>query len=132
MRGRINTFAEHYQPLYSAAVKCLLSDVRSLTAYLRFPSEHAKRICHSNFIERTFGETRRRVKGIGRLPDERSCHSLLWAVFDRASKNWHGVRVTPGSIRQLALMRQHLLEPPRSIAPTSTKQATTDHVTEVA
>ena len=53
--GRINTFAEHYQPLYPVAVKCLLSDVESLTAYLRFPREHAKRIRHSNFIERTFG-----------------------------------------------------------------------------
>ena len=123
VRARIDAFAEHYQRLYPAAVKCLLADVESLTAYLRFPSEHHKRIAHSNFIERTFGETRRRVKVIGRLPGERSCLSLLWAVFDRASKNWHGVRVTPGSIRQLALMRQHLLEPPRSIAPTSTKQA---------
>ena len=132
VRGRITTFAEHYQPLYPAAVKCLLSDVESLTAYLRFPSEHAKRIRHSNFIERTFGETRRRVKVIGRLPGERSCLSLLWAVFDRASKNWHGVRVTPTTIRQLALMRQHLLEPPRSIIPKSKKQPTTDRVTEVA
>ncbi len=132
VRGRITTFAEHYQPLYPAAVKCLLSDVESLTAYLRFPSEHAKRIRHSNFIERTFGETRRRVKVIGRLPGERSCLSLLWAVFDRASKNWHGVRVTPTTIRQLALMRQHLLEPPRSITPKSKTQPTTDRVTEVA
>ncbi len=132
VRARIDAFAEHYRRLYPAAVKCLLSDVESLTAYLRFPSEHHKRISHSNFIERTFGETRRRVKVIGRLPGERSCLSLLWAVFDRASKNWHGVRVTPGSIRQLALMRQHLLEPPRSITPKPKKQPTTDHVTEVA
>ncbi len=72
------------------------------------------------------------MKVIGRLPGEPSCLSLLWSVFDRASKNWHGVRVTPTSIRQLALMRQHLLEPPRSITPTSKKQPTTDRVTEVA
>lgn len=132
VRRRIDTFAEHYQRLYPSAVKCLLSDVESLTAYLRFPSEHHKRIRHSNFIERTFGETRRRVKVIGRLPGERSCLSLLWAVSDRASKNWHGVRVTPGSIRELALMPQHLLAPPRSITPKSKKQPTTDRVTAVA
>ena len=132
VRARIDAFAERYQKLYPAAVTCLLSDVESLTAYLRFPSEHHKRIRHSNFIERTFGETRRRVKVIGRLPGERSCLSLLWAVFDRASKNWHGVRVTPGSVRELALMRQHLLEPPRSITPKSKKQPSTDRVTEVA
>ena len=50
VRARIKVFAEHYQRLYPAAVKCLLSDVESLTAYLRFPSEHHKRIRHSNFI----------------------------------------------------------------------------------
>jgi hypothetical protein len=32
---------------------------------------------HSNLIERTFGETRRRVKVIGRLPGERSYLSLV-------------------------------------------------------
>jgi hypothetical protein len=36
-----------------------------LTVYLRFPREHWNRIRHCNFIERTFGETRRRVKVIG-------------------------------------------------------------------
>lgn len=35
--------------------------------------------------ERTFGETRRRVKVIGRLPGEHSCLKLVWAVLDRAS-----------------------------------------------
>ena len=38
-----------------------------------------------NFIERTLGETRRRVEVIGRLPDECSCLGLVSAVFDRAS-----------------------------------------------
>ncbi len=47
--------------------------------------EHHKRIRHSNFIERTFGETRRRVKVIGRLPGETSCLNLVWAVLDRAA-----------------------------------------------
>jgi len=47
--------------------------------HLRFPREHWRRIRHSNFIERTFGETRRRTKVIGRLPSEQSCLSLVWA-----------------------------------------------------
>ncbi|GAA5192090.1 hypothetical protein GCM10023322_50930 [Rugosimonospora acidiphila] len=34
------------------------------------PNEHHHRTRHNNFIERTFGETRRRVKVIGRLPGE--------------------------------------------------------------
>jgi transposase-like protein len=46
--------------LLPAAVRCLLADRDSLTVYLRFPREHWTRLRHSNFIERTFGETRRR------------------------------------------------------------------------
>jgi transposase-like protein len=42
-------------------VRCLLADRESLTVYLRFPREHWSRVRHSNFIERTFGETRRRL-----------------------------------------------------------------------
>jgi putative transposase len=66
-----------------------------LVAYLRFPRQHWKRIRHSNLIERTFGETRRRVKVIGRLPGEQSCLSLVWAVLDRASNGWRGLTMTP-------------------------------------
>jgi putative transposase len=63
--------------------------------FLRFPREHWHRIRHTNLIERTFGETRRRTKVIGRLPGERSCLSLVWAVLDRASRGWRGVTQTP-------------------------------------
>src|SRR4029450_13466054 len=73
VQARIDTFAEHYQPSYPSAVKCLPADREQLTVYLRFPAEHHKRIRHSNFIERTFGETRRRVKVIGGLPGEGGC-----------------------------------------------------------
>ena len=76
-------FASTYS--YPAAVRCLLDDRDSLTVYLRFPREHWTRVRHSNFIERTFGETRRRVKVIGRLPGEHACLKLVWAVLDRAS-----------------------------------------------
>ena len=65
VQARIDAFAERYGKLYPSAVKCLLTDRGQLTSYLRFPVEHHKRIRHSNFIERTFGETRRRVKVIG-------------------------------------------------------------------
>jgi hypothetical protein len=40
------------------------------------------------------GETRRKTKVIGRLPGERSCLSLVWAVLDRASRGWRGVVMT--------------------------------------
>jgi transposase-like protein len=73
VQARIDKFAARWRDSYPAAVRCLLADRDSLTVYLRFPREHWTRIRHSNFIERTFGETRRRVKVIGRLPGETSC-----------------------------------------------------------
>lgn len=98
---RVKAFAAKWNNLYPAAVECLTTDVEHLSTYLRFPKEHWARIRHSNFIERTFGETRRRVKVIGRLPGERSCLSLVWAILDRASRGWRGVEMTPKVVRQL-------------------------------
>ena len=92
---RARAFSARWGKLYPAAVECLNDGLCYLTTHLRFPREHWKRIRHSNFIERTFGETRRRVKVIGRLPGERSCLSLVWAVLDRAGRGWRGVDMTP-------------------------------------
>lgn len=124
---RIDEFAGKYQGMYPAAVKCLLTDREGLTAYLRFPAEHHHRIRHSNFIERTFGETRRRVKVIGRLPGETSCITLVWAVLDRASRGWRGLTMTASGLRLLQDLRRSLLEPPAQLrARTVTASPATD------
>src|SRR6266550_5517110 len=115
VQRRIDAFAAQYGRAFPSAVKCLLSDREQLTSYLRFPVEHHRRIRHSNFIERTFGENRRRVKVIGRLPGETSCLSLLWAVLDRASRGWRGLTTTSHSTRQLHDLRRQLLDPPPPI-----------------
>jgi transposase-like protein len=106
---RAKRFIAKWQPLYPAAVGCVADNLDALVVHLRFPSEHRKRIRHSNLIERTFGETRRRVKVIGRLPGEQSCLSLVWAVLDRASKGWRGLTMTPKALRRLQDLRRELL-----------------------
>lgn len=113
---RAEVFAARYGKLYPGALACLEDDFASLTAHLRFPRDHWKRIRHSNFIERTFGETRRRVKVIGRLPGETSCLSLAWAVLDRASRGWRGVTHTPTTSRQHRHTHR-LTSTPRSLYP---------------
>jgi transposase-like protein len=120
VQQRIDAFAAQYGRAFPAAVKCLLSDRDQLTSYLRFPVEHHRRIRHSNFIERTFGETRRRVKVIGRLPGETSCLNLVWAVLDRASRGWRGMAMTPTGTRLLADLRHQLLDPPTPLHRTKT------------
>ncbi len=103
--------AAKWKASYPAAVACVTDDL-SLTVHLRIPAEHGKRIRHSNFIERTFGETRRRVKVIGRLPGESTCVPLLWAVHDRASRGRCGLTMSPKALRLLQDLRRQLLEPP--------------------
>ena len=73
------------------------------------------------------------MKVIGRLPGERSCLSLVWAVLDRASKGWRGVQHTPATTRHLAELRRQLLEPPVSIeAKRTNKGVTTNTDTAIA
>jgi transposase-like protein len=112
VQHRIDEFAARYHKRFPAAVRALLHDRAALTAYLRFPREHWHRIRHSNFIERSFGETRRRAKVIGRFPGETSCLSLVWAVLDRASAGWRGMTMTPAGLRLLQDLRHQLLDRP--------------------
>jgi len=111
-RKRAERFVVKWEALYPSAVACVAGNLDALVVHLRFPKEHHKRIRHSNLIERTFGETRRRVKVIGRLPGEQSCLSLVWAVLDRASKGWRGLTMTPKILRQLQDLRRNLLGGP--------------------
>jgi putative transposase len=111
-RRRAKRFIAKWQPLYPAAVACVQDNLEALVVHLLFPAEHRRRIRHSNLIERTFGETRRRVKVIGRLPGEQSCLSLVWAVLDRASKGWRGLTMTPKALRRLQDLRRELLAQP--------------------
>jgi transposase-like protein len=90
-----------YERTYPAAVACLTSTLDELTVHLRLPVEHWQRIRHTNLLERTFGETRRRTKVIGRLADERSCLKLVWP-------RWTGLTYTPAATRLLQDLRRDL------------------------
>jgi len=111
-RRQAAAFAATWKARYPSAVACVTDDLASLTVHLRFPAEHWHRIRHSNLIERTFGESRRRTKVIGRLPGETSCLGLVWAVLDRASRGWRGLTMSPKALRRLQDLRRQLLHPP--------------------
>jgi transposase-like protein len=128
--ARIRAMAAKYAATYPAAMKCLTTDAEGLTAYLRCPAEHHNRVRHSNFIERTFGETRRRVKVIGRLPGETSCLTLVWAVLDRASAGWRGFTMTADGLRLLQDLRRSLLDPPRQLRPRTVTTTAADNTPE--
>lgn len=107
-RRRAEQFAATWGRQYPGTVACVTDGFEQLAAHLHFPRAHWSRIRHTNLIERTFGETRRRVKVIGRLPGERSALSLLWAVLDRAAGGWRGITYTPADVRLLQTIRRDL------------------------
>jgi transposase-like protein len=107
-RRRADVFASTWGKAYPGAVACVTDGFDELAAHLHYPRAHWGRIRHTNLIERTFGETRRRVKVIGRLPGERSALSLLWAVLDRAAGGWRGITYTPADVRLLQNIRRDL------------------------
>ncbi|MGA5135461.1 IS256 family transposase [Streptomyces olivoreticuli] len=112
VRRRIGGFATKREKTYPAAVTSLPADRSSLTACLRLPAEHHKRIRHPNFIERTFGETRRRVKAIGRFPGETSCLSPAFAVPSRAASGRRGLTTAPAIVRRLERTRDTICSTP--------------------
>ena len=107
-RRRMARFSAQWERAYPGAVACLVDDFESLAVHLRFPKEHWRRCRHTNLIERTFGETRRRTKVMGRLPGERTCVALVFAVLDRQSRGWRGMTVTPRALRHLQDLRRDL------------------------
>ena len=111
-RRQATAFVATWKARYPSAVACVTDDLAALTVHLRFPTEHWHRIRHSNLIERTFGESRRRTKVIGRLPGEASCLGLVWAFLDRASRGWRGLTMSPKALRRLQDLRRQLLHPP--------------------
>ncbi|APD83929.1 hypothetical protein AN480_29425 [Mycobacterium intracellulare subsp. chimaera] len=116
---RIEAFAAKYCDLDPAAMRILLTD-KAGTAYLRFPVEHHGRVRHSNFIERSFGETKRRTNVIGRFPGETSAISLVWAVLDRASAGWRGLTMTPVGTGYCKTYADHCSTPPHELRPPPT------------
>jgi putative transposase len=65
---------------------------------------------------------------IGRLPGERSCLSLVWAVLNRASKGWRGLTLSPAALRRLQDLRRELLEAPSPRGPLEPAPASSGEV----
>jgi putative transposase len=100
---------------YTAAAKCLASDLDALVVHLRYPGRRRRRRRSTNMLERSFGEVKRRTKVIGRLPAETSCLSLVWAVLDLYITNAsNGIRFTQLERQQLKRVRYEGAEQAKS------------------
>ena len=70
-----------------------------LTFYL-FPINHWKRIRTSNKLERLNKEIRRRIKVIGRHPDEAGCLSLVYAISNQYAATQRGFKADDLILKQ--------------------------------
>jgi hypothetical protein len=59
---------------------------------------------------------------MGRLPGERTCVSLLFAVVDRQSLGWRRMTMTPRTLRRLQDLRRQLFDPPPHSSPRTPSQ----------
>lgn len=110
-KRRAQALMARFRERYPSAMGCLAEDLEACLEHLRFPEAHRKRIRTTNLLERLFGEGKRRTKVIPRFPGEAACLWLVFATLVKASESWHGVKMTPETLRELDRLRG---EPPKA------------------
>ena len=76
----VKTFRREFGKKYPTATERLMQDLDQCLTFYLFPSNHWRRMRTSNKLERLNKELKRRMKVIGRHPDEAGCLSLIYAV----------------------------------------------------
>ena len=76
----VKTFRREFGKKYPTAAERLMQDLDQCLTFYLFPSNHWRRMRTSNKLERLNKELKRRMKVIGRHPDEAGCLSLIYAV----------------------------------------------------
>ncbi|MCA9324701.1 IS256 family transposase [Candidatus Saccharibacteria bacterium] len=76
-------FKREFGKKYGTATQVLLTDLDQCLTFYLFPTHHWKRMRTSNKLERLNKEIKRRLKVIGRHPDETGCLSLIYALSSK-------------------------------------------------
>lgn len=90
----VKDFKKAFAKTYPTAVERLKTDLDQCLVFYLFPANHWKRIRTSNKLERLNKEIKRRLKVIGRHPDEHGCLSLIYAVSQRYAAQQNRFTVT--------------------------------------
>ena len=102
-RGR--ALIEAYEDRYPQAMECLAKSLDECLTYLKLPEAHRRRVRTTNGLERLIEEARRRTKVQGVLGGEQAGLSLIYAVTVDVAKRWRGIRITPGDLEKLNVLR---------------------------
>ena len=95
----LQEFKKQFSKRYPTAVSRLDTDIDQCLTYYLFPAYHWRRIRTGNKIERLNREIRRRLKVIGRHPDEEGCLSLIYHVSRKYAFGQRGCRVDELTIK---------------------------------
>ena len=102
-RGR--ALIEAYEDRYPQAMECLAKSLDECLTCLKLPEAHRRRVRTTNGLERLIEEARRRTKVQGVLGGEQAGLSLIYAVTVDVAKRWRGIRITPGDLEKLNVLR---------------------------
>lgn len=102
-RGR--SLIEQYEDRYPRAMECLKKSLEECLTCLKLPEAHRRRVRTTNGLERLIEEARRRTKVQGVLGGEQAGLSLIYAVTVDVARRWRGIRVTPGDLEKLNVLR---------------------------
>jgi len=89
----VEKFKKEFAKRYPSATECLMTDLEQCLTFYLFPVHHWKRMRTSNKLERLNKEIKRRLKVIGRHPDESGCLSLIYAICDKYAQSQKGFMV---------------------------------------
>jgi putative transposase len=92
-KGFVKKFQAAFRKEFSTAVERLESDLDQCLSFYLFPAHHWRRIRTSNKLERANKEIRRRLKVVGRHPDELGCLTLIYAVTKKYAASQNKFRV---------------------------------------
>lgn len=90
----VNNFKKEFNKKYPTATDKLMTDLDQCLTFYLFPVNHWRRMRTANKIERLNRELKRRIKVIGRHPDEGGCLSLIYAVSKKYAKDQQSYIVT--------------------------------------
>ncbi|HMN69958.1 MAG TPA: IS256 family transposase [Bdellovibrionales bacterium] len=92
-KGFVKDFKKSFGKTYPTAFERLMADLDQCLVFYLFPANHWKRIRTSNKLERLNKEIKRRLKVLGRHPDEHGCLSLIYAVSRNYAQQQNGFTV---------------------------------------
>lgn len=90
----VKEFKRDFAKTYPTAFERLTTDLDQCLVFYIFPANHWKRVRTSNKLERLNKEIKRRLKVVGRHPDERGCLSLIYAVSQKYASQQNRFTVT--------------------------------------